>query len=102
MGLQGLQDGRVPGGGLFSRLRRDAFPVGLDEWDDFAVFAEEEAGIAVFYGLPLEIGDRGDAHLVEGGRGPAVDFESGWRAKFTGENVVHREREELSHLVADA
>lgn len=102
VGLEGFLDGSVPTGGLLPRQRGDRLPVGIDERDDFLVLAEQVARVAVLHCLPLQVGDGRNAHLRQRCRNPSVHFQPRRTAELARENVIHGEREQLSHLVADA
>lgn len=100
--LEGLENRRIPASCLLPSERRDRLPVSLNEGNYLFVLAEEIPRIAILYGFSLQIGDGCDAHLRNRRLRSSVDFESGRRAELASENVIHRERQKLSHLIADA
>lgn len=100
--LEGLENRRIPASCLLSSQRRDRLPVSLNEGNNLFVLAEEIPRTAILNGFSLQISDGGDAHLRDRRLRSSVDFESGRRAELASENVIHRERQKLPHLVAYA
>lgn len=100
--LKCLENCRIPAGSLPSRVSRDRVPIGFDEGDNLFILAKEVPRAPILHSFSLQIGDSCDAHLRQSRLRPLVNFDACRRAKLACKQIVHREAQELPHLVPNA